>query len=285
LKALENQTLPCDEWELLLVDNASVPTLSERQLALPANCILIEESKLGLTAARVAGFRAARAPLVVLIDDDTIPAPDYLANSLALMQAHPEIGAAGGRIRGEFGEQPKQWMNGYLDLLALRDFGDRPIRALIHNEIGPWEPCGAGMVLRLEVAHAYATKTVETMRLRLDRVGTSLSSCGDTDLARTASDLGLYLAYEPSLMLTHLIPAGRLKLGYLMRLTFCIQRDAWLLYRLRGKRCSITGWRMWVRWLLVPLRSLSADPRRWLLKASSSYGQLRGRSIELNPSP
>lgn len=281
LTGLAQQTLSAESWELVLVDNASVPPLAERELPLPSNARVIVERELGLTPARLAGFASARALLLVLMDDDTVPDHDYLEACLQFMKDHPEVGAAGGRIRGEFATPPKAWMNGYLDLLALRDFGDRPIRALIHNEVGPWEPCGAGMVVRAEVVREYAGRVNQGRHRSLDRVGSSLSSCGDTDLARTAPDLNLYLAYEPRLRLTHLIPPSRLTLGYMTRLVFSVQRDGWLLFRLRGKSCRVFGWRLWAHFILAPIRSVSIDPRRWLLKAASNYGQLRGRALEL----
>ncbi|MES2937394.1 MAG: glycosyltransferase [Pseudomonadota bacterium] len=285
LDALAAQTLPRAEWTLLLVDNASQPPLGARGLALPANARTIDEPELGLTAARLAGIRAADSEILVLIDDDTVAAPDYLEVALRLMRAHPDIGAAGGRIAGEFEVAPAPWMRGFLGVLALRDFGDRPIRALAPNQIGPWEPCGAGMVLRRQVGLAYARMVSADARRRLDRVGQRLSSCGDTDLARTASDLDLYLAYEPGLRLTHLIPAGRLRLGYLVRITYSIQRDGWLLLRMRGMSCQLAGWRLWVHRLAAPLRSFRPDPRQWLLRAAAAWGQVEGRALELGGPP
>ena len=281
LQALEAQTLPKDLWELIVVDNASNIPLSSRGWVLPSNARIVVESELGLTPARLAGVAQAKGVVLVLIDDDTVPDRGYLQVALALMQNHPEVGAAGGRICGEYRQQPPPWAYGFLDLLAVRDFGDRPIRALIYNEVGPWEPCGAGMVVRTNVALAYALRANEPARRGLDRVGGSLSSCGDTDLARTASDLGFYMAYEPQLTLTHLIPEGRLRLSYLVRLAYSVQRDGWMLYRFRGKNCKLEGWRKWAQWALVPFRSFSLRPQRWLLRCAAACGQIKGRSLRL----
>lgn len=281
LDALRSQTLPPENWSLLVIDNASNPPLAGRGIALPANATILVEAELGLTAARLAGIAAAQGELLVLIDDDTVAAPDYLAVALGLMQSQPQLGAAGGRIRGDFEAAPAGWMHGFLDVLALRDFGERPIRALAPNQLGPWEPCGAGMVVRSRVARAYAAMVRDDPRRRLDRVGTRLSSCGDTDLARTATDLGMELAYEPRLHLTHLIPAARLRFGYLARLTYCIQRDGWLLLRMRGMQCELRGWRLWLRRIAVPLRTPRPDPRQWGLRIAAAWGQLQGRSLPL----
>ena len=82
LSGLRAQTLPADEWEILVVDNASVPALEVelvREFA-PANLRVVREPRLGLTSARRRGFTEARAPLCVLVDDDNLLAPDYLAH-------------------------------------------------------------------------------------------------------------------------------------------------------------------------------------------------------------
>jgi hypothetical protein len=136
------------------------------------------------------------------------------------------------------------------------------------------------MVVRRQVALAYARMVGADARRRLDRVGRRLSSCGDTDLARTATDLDLYLAYDPALRLTHLIPPERLRLRYLARLTYCIQRDGWLLLRMRGLQCSLTGWRLWAHRLATPVRSFRPDPRQWMLRAAAAWGQVEGRALE-----
>lgn len=285
LKALNVQTLDKSKWELLIIDNASSPPLKARTWAeLPSNTQWVIESKLGLTHARLAGFRDARGKIFILVDDDTELASDYLSVALEFMNRHPEVGTAGGKIIGEFSGELPNWAKSYQDLLAIRNFGDKPIRALINNQAGPWEPCGAGMVVRSTVAKHYAQQTRDGMRLSLDRVGNALSSCGDTDLARTAPDLGLYQAYEPRLQLTHVIPENRLRLEYLAKLTFSIQRDGWLLYRLRGKQCAIGGWHYYAYLLRAFATSFSLYPQVWVLRAASALGQIKGRSIKLDNS-
>src|SRR4051812_20424680 len=91
LDGLRTQTLPADQWETLLVDNASAPPIEQTDFAetAPANIRLVREPKLGLTFARCRGFTDARAPLCVLVDDDNVLAPDYLAQVTRLFGLHP----------------------------------------------------------------------------------------------------------------------------------------------------------------------------------------------------
>jgi glycosyltransferase involved in cell wall biosynthesis len=53
----------------------------------------------GPAVARNTGWRLARAPLVAFTDDDTVPAPGWLAAGCAAMARHPAWSAASGRVR------------------------------------------------------------------------------------------------------------------------------------------------------------------------------------------
>jgi hypothetical protein len=68
----------------------------------------------------------------------------------------------------------------------------------------------------------------------LDRVGDSLVSGGDNDLAACACDLGLGVGLIAALKLTHLIPSQRLTLDYLSRLAESIQFSSLILDAERG---------------------------------------------------
>jgi glycosyltransferase involved in cell wall biosynthesis len=279
--SLAAQTLDRSSWEVVVVDNASEPSVESllNGIRLSFACRIIQEKTLGLTLARLAGIAAAIGTLLIFVDDDTVLDPSYLENARRLMEDHGEIGVAGGRIQGEFEVKPAPWMGPHLETLAIRDFGEKPIRALISNECGPWEPCGAGMVIRASVARAYAAHR-GTGR-KLDRVGAALSSCGDTDMARTASDMGLFMAYDPSLRLTHVISRKRLTLKYLARLSYSIQRDGWLLYRMRGKKCGLGRLKYWLLLLLVPMQTFAFPPQRWIVRGAERMGQLRGRYLPI----
>ncbi len=184
------------------------------------------------------------------------------------MEAEPFVGAAGGILEGEYEVTPPKWIGPYLNLLGIRDFGPRPIRALIYNQVGPWEPIGAGMVIRRNVALHYTHLASDPLRRQLDRRGAGLASCGDTDMARCGPELGYYLAYEPSLRLVHLIPAFRLRFGYMLRLVYGIKRSGILLDRLRsGQPAPIRGPIMaCLKFGVEALRQFTPRPRILLLR-------------------
>jgi len=218
LAALRAQTLPRERWELVVVDNASAEPLAGRwDLAWHAGARHVREGELGLTPARLRGIREAAGELVVFIDDDNVAAEDYLAEAERVAATRADIGAFGGSIAGEFEAPPPAWIGPYLAGLGVslleRDYW---------SNLPGWSlatPYGAGMCVRRSVARDYLEKVAASTRRRgLDRVGRTLTSGGDTDLAWCALDLGLGTGRFHRMRLTHLIPAARLTEEYVARL-------------------------------------------------------------------
>ena len=218
IDALAAQTLSTLRWELLLVDNASADPLCGRcDVSWHPNARHIRESDLGLTPARLRGISEARGKLLVFVDDDNVLAADYLERALGIAGAWPLLGAWGGTIVGEFETRPQPWAEPLLAFLGIRKFDI----AVWSNNPDDWhaQPCGAGLCVRASVASEYRRQVdTQPWRRRLDRIGHSLSSCGDSDLVQTSCDLGLGFGNFPELVLTHLIPARRLEPDYILRL-------------------------------------------------------------------
>jgi len=218
LDAIRAQTLAHDQWEFLLIDNASKqPLAAAWDLSWHPNGRHVHENQLGLTPARLRGIREARGSLIVFVDDDNLLAPDYLEQAVAMAREWPMLGVWGGRIEGRYEVPPAAWTKPYLGMLAIREF-DRDRWSNRYDD-GEAHPCGAGMIVRKHVAEVYAAKVGSSqLRLGLGRKGASLASCEDLDLAFTALDLGLGMGMFQRLRLTHLIPAARLEQAYLLRL-------------------------------------------------------------------
>jgi len=235
LRALRAQSLPVSSWELLVVDNASVPPLSGRiDLSWHPHARVVVEPVLGLTQARLAGIRQSSAPLLVGVDDDNVLAPDYLERALAIAEAKSFLGVWGGAVVPEFETPPADWIRPYLGLLALRD--PRSETWAKSDTLTEAIPCGAGIWFRRTVARHWAeSMATNPLRLRLGRIGQALGSGEDGDLAFTACDLGLAAGVFPELRLVHLIPARRLTLDYMERLVEDMHRSEVLLRSLRHR--------------------------------------------------
>jgi glycosyltransferase involved in cell wall biosynthesis len=298
IDALRGQTLSKDLWELVIVDNGSKRPLAADQrtkglkdqeperlidLSWHSNAKIVREERLGLTFARLRGFAEAKGELIVMVDDDNVLAPEYLANAVEIASKHPDIGAFGGKCLPEFEKEPEPWMREFLPLLALRDPGEEEVvSGDIRSPDGSRRaypdraaPIGAGMVLRRDAAAAYAerieqrtkglrdqgtaerldeeTKRRKDQETITDRKGDSLASAGDNDLVFQVLRDGLKVGYFPQLVVTHLIPAGRLTVDYLARANRGIQRS-WVQVLRKHDACPWVLVRAWT----VPLRKAKA---------------------------
>jgi glycosyltransferase involved in cell wall biosynthesis len=67
---------------------------------------VVHPARRGLNAARNAGLRESRAPLIAFLDDDVLVPPDWLAALAEGAARHPETEAFGGPIRARFEGRP-----------------------------------------------------------------------------------------------------------------------------------------------------------------------------------
>lgn len=218
LSALSAQTLPTDQWELLLIDNASSEALSKRFSAQwHPHYRVILEPELGLTHARLCGIRHAQGDLLVFVDDDNVLDVDFLQTTLRIAKEHPFIGAWSGQCLPGFETEPPEWTRRYWGMLVIRQFSSDHWSNL--GGLAETMPCGAGLCVRRQVAQEYVRLHDSGQRPNvLDRKGNSLMSAGDNDLAACACDIGLGVGLFHALKLTHLMPAERLCEDYLVRL-------------------------------------------------------------------
>jgi glycosyltransferase involved in cell wall biosynthesis len=87
LEGYREQGIGCEAFEVLVCDDASTDDTPERVRAFAADAPYalryLRQEKKGPAAARNLGIGAARAPLIVLTDDDCVPHPQFLARHLA----------------------------------------------------------------------------------------------------------------------------------------------------------------------------------------------------------
>ena len=218
LDSLRTQTLAKEQWELVLIDNASVQTLNDHiDISWHPHYRYIREDRLGLTPARLRGIEEAHSEILIFVDDDNILNSNYLDIVLQINERWPILGAWGGQILPEFEEMPPDWTKPYWGYLAIREFNQDQWSNLLHqHEVTPF---GAGLCVRKIVAEKYSNLVKnDSKRINLDRKGKLMLSGGDIDLACTSCDIGLGMGLFTSLKLMHLMPAIRLSEEYLLKI-------------------------------------------------------------------
>lgn len=238
LGALRGQTVPTTEWELLLIDNLSEPPVPSDAVEWHPHARLIQEKQLGSAQARIRGISEAIGEMLLFTDDDAILAADYIERAVHISKTHPQIGVFGGNIELRTEIPVPIYFEPHLDILAKRKVTEAAWGRLYLDAI---VPCGAGMVFKQEVAHAYMNR-ISNIGRRLGRRGKDdLTSGEDNDLAFTACDLGLGIGLFPELQLTHVIPKERLTKEYMLKLMEGISFSTCILAALRPGRPSVSS--------------------------------------------
>ena len=217
LEALKSQSLPLEDWELLVIDNASdVPLRDRFALSWHPLARHLSEPRLGKLNAWLLGIREARGEFLIFVDDDNLLAKDYLEQALKIGRDRPHIGAWGGNIAPELEKPLPAWIGDQAWRLTILEVKE-DIWSNLRDDFKTMPP-GAGLCIRKSVGQRYV-EWCETNQQskKLDRTGVGLGGYGDMDLGHCALDIGLGTGKFASLSLTHLIPESRLTLDYFVR--------------------------------------------------------------------
>ncbi|WP_207532698.1 glycosyltransferase [Desertivirga arenae] len=281
LDALQLQSLPKSEWELIIVDNNSSNSFWEEiDLSWHLNAHLVREPKPGLTYARLKGFEESKSEIIVMVDDDNILDANYLQEALKNLENNAGLGAVGGKSIPMFEVESPFWLENFFGNLALRDLGNDIIFEEWNNKYPDSAPIGAGMIIRKDALKSYVDKVKSGVSRITDRKGSSLSSGGDNDIVIEILKSGWKTAYVPSISLQHIIPKERMEVQYLARLV----HDTNISWVKLLNSHNINPWKKIPRWTL-PLRIAKAwiTDKAWVnevnyIKWKGTCGTFKGLS-------
>ncbi|HEY7092783.1 MAG TPA: glycosyltransferase [Ktedonobacterales bacterium] len=132
LRALESQSLPAHQFEVVVIADGCTDGSADACRALLASYTLrvIEQANAGPAVARNVGCQQARAPLLVFLDDDVIPDPDFLTAHWRIHQQGQKQVVIGPLLRPP-NARLQPWV--YWELATLEQQYDAMAR-------GEWEP-------------------------------------------------------------------------------------------------------------------------------------------------
>jgi glycosyltransferase involved in cell wall biosynthesis len=213
------QTLPREQWELLVIDNASNERLAEAwDLSWHPCARHIRENNPGLTPARLRGIKESCSSLLIFVDDDNVLAPDFLEKAVTILGDYPYLGVFGaGILEPEFETEPPPELVPHLSMLALRSVA--VVRWSNNNKDYQTIPWGAGICVTRRVANHYL-QLVDQLNVSalIDRREQHLFAGGDDLFSWASVAVGQGFGLFPELRVTHLISAGRLNQRYFLRL-------------------------------------------------------------------
>ena len=101
LYAFSQQTLPSDQFEIIVVDDGSTEdlrTLVNRvQVQTGLNLKYMRQENAGPAIARTIGAKSANSPYIALIDSDVVPSTCWLEKGLDYLRSSEKIGAVEGK--------------------------------------------------------------------------------------------------------------------------------------------------------------------------------------------
>lgn len=121
------QTLPKDEYEIIVVDNrSSDETRQYVESLLPdhKNFIYLYEPKPGATNARHAGAHKSKGEYLVFADNDGLFNPECLAEILKVYHTKKDCAAVTCKIEIQWDEDEPEWIAPYKLLLGQLNYGD-----------------------------------------------------------------------------------------------------------------------------------------------------------------
>ena len=207
------------KWEVIVVDNNSQDATAKIVLDYQATwsrpwalkyCL---ETQPGAAFARARAVREAKSEWVGLLDDDNLPALDWVAAAYAFGQTYPRAGAYASQIHGEFEVEPPANFNRIAPFLGITERGAKPH---LYEPDRLNLPPGAGLVVRKQAW----CEAVPKYPLLKGRLGKSLVGGEDLEPLLHLHKAGWEIWYNPAMETYHQIPGWRLEKDYLIKLSY-----------------------------------------------------------------
>jgi glycosyltransferase involved in cell wall biosynthesis len=255
LERLRSQTgVETLSWEIWVIDNNSGDRTAEVVQSIQATWDCAAplhygvELQQGAAYARQRAVEVAQGEWIGFLDDDVMPAEDWIAQAVKFVQAHPQAGAIAGSIQGAFETEPPDYIACVESFLAIRNYGDRS--RLFHPKRFDLPTTAA-----LWVRRTAWLESVPKQLLLVGRVGQTHLGGEDYELLLHLHQRGWELWYCPALNAVHQIPAHRLEPDYLMSLA---RSSGLIVYPLN--RLAAPPWQHPV----VRLKTAAQGASRWL---------------------
>ncbi|MDZ7960055.1 MAG: hormogonium polysaccharide biosynthesis glycosyltransferase HpsE [Aulosira sp. DedQUE10] len=204
-------------WEIVIVDNNSTDGVAkviqqyQQQWYHPFPLKYFLETRQGATFARSTAIQEAQSEIIGFLDDDNLPAPNWIWEGYKFALDNPQVGAYASKVRGAFEVEPPENIKPLLFYLAITERGEQPHLYLPFRQ---GFPPTAGLVVRRQAWKDHVPK----VPFLIGRIGASMLGSEDAEALFYIQKAGWEIWYNPTMEVDHLIPAWRLEKDYLMSL-------------------------------------------------------------------
>jgi glucosyl-dolichyl phosphate glucuronosyltransferase len=272
LDGLRRQTVGDGRFDILVVDSAStgdIPAQVEQLVQGLRNARLLRIEQPGVSVARNAGAQEAAGDYIAYIDDDAIPACDWIERIVqSISETDPPPALIGGRILPHWEAPLPFWwppsLRGSLSIIELEGQGEYRSAALPRG----LEPYGANMVI-----HVPSLRAIGGFGTQSGRIGEALLSDEEVQLAWRLRDAGHSARYDSRIVARHQIQTARLTPAWLLSRLYWQGVSTVRTRRLLGRPGEV--WRELPRRIVVaallapsallPRHSTHLVPYRWRL--------------------
>jgi len=181
IQALTNQAFPKAQFEVLIVNN-NPEDIVPQNLVLPANFILLRETKPGSYAARNTALKQAQGEIIAFTDSDCIPEPDWIKNAVDYFNNNKHCSRIAGHI-------------------SIFFKGAKPTTAELYNSVFAFPQKS-----HATYAGTSVTGNMFTYKKVFDAVGLfneSLLSLGDLEWGKRAHAAGFSIHYVANVEVKH----------------------------------------------------------------------------------
>lgn len=247
-------------WEIIVVDNNSSDRTADIVRQYQSNWNEVYplkycfEPEQGLAIARQRAVEEGQGTFIGFLDDDNLPKPNWLKAAYVFGQTHPQAGAYGSRIYGEFEVTPPKNFERISRFLAIGG-GNKAICYTSSDYKYSYKkvlPPGAGIVVRKQ---AWLESVPKRLLLQGRVSGLQLPG-DDLEAFLYLRQSGWEIWYNPDMEIDHKIPKQRLEKEYLLNLMRGIGLSRY--------RTRMLGFKSWRGFLVLPLYMVN-DLRKILL--------------------
>lgn len=243
-------------WEVVVADNnstddtAAVVRRYQKTWPIQSRLRYCFVATQGAAFARQRAVELATGDIVGFLDDDNVPAQDWIQQACQFAQNHQQVGAFGSQVHGDFESDPPLGFKQISSFLAVIERGQIPHR---YEPSSRMLPPAAGLVVRRQV---WLDNVPKRLFLNHKGKGAGLAS-EDLEAILYIQKADWEVWYNPSMVVYHQIPSKRLEREYLLALFRCTGLSRFYIRMLRVKS--------WQRPLLVP-GYIANDLRRLALQ-------------------
>lgn len=209
-------------WEVIVVDNNSYDETAEvvsdyaKKWREDSHLRYIFETKQGAAYARICGVKEAKTKeLIGFLDDDNLPAENWVSEAIKFGRDRPQVGAYGGIIHARLEGPVPSYFNAVKSYLTVYNRGLQAFQYR-RNDKPRRVPAAPGVVIRRQ---AWEEVMPPTEKLLISgRNANTMAAGEDAEMMFYLQNSRWEVWHNPKMEIWHYIPDYRLEREYLLKL-------------------------------------------------------------------